>query len=251
MNKLFITDFDGVICDSVWECLLVTYNAYHGLHRPGFQRILDLNAIDPAQQQRFRALRPYLKGAEDFVPILIAIERQIPINNQADFNRLRESCQAQLPEFQQAFYAERDFLQRNEHALWVRLNPLFEGMKEALQQRTSFDTVYILTTKRQEDVLAIFAYQEIPFPADHIFYMKASGKSKKLLELLQAYNADFSASAYVEDQVDFVVASRQQGIGSYLVEWGYVSEEQKALAHEQHVPIITLADFRQLLQGYR
>lgn len=249
-QALFITDFDGVICDSVVECLLVTYNAYSRLHTPSFQRILNLEAISPEKQREFRRLRPYLKGAEDFVPMFLAIEQSVQIAGQEEFNRFRDQHQKDLGRSQEAFYEERDYLQRYEKDIWLRLNPLFKGVGEALQSRKSFDTVHILTTKRQNDVLAIFDYYAIPFPEDHVTYMKAAGKSQKLLDILQAHNASLPDSVYIEDQVDFLVSSKAHGIGSYLVAWGYVSEEQKAVAQQQHIPIIELKDFRDLLVRY-
>ena len=180
---MFITDFDGVLCDSVQECLLITHNAYRKLHSSSYRRILDIEAIELAKREEFRRLRPYIKGAEDFVPIFVAIEDKIRITNQKDFDALREAHKEHLPKYVEAFYAERDFLIQNEMTLWLGLNPLFDGFAEELKQRTSFEGLHILTTKRQEDVLGIFQYQGIPFPADHITYMKATGKSKKLLEI--------------------------------------------------------------------
>jgi phosphoglycolate phosphatase-like HAD superfamily hydrolase len=250
MKKLFITDFDGVLCDSVMECLLVTYNAYNRLHSSSFQRTLSLNTIASSKRQKFRKLRSYLKGVEDFVPILIAIEQNIPINSQQDFDRVREQYKHDLTRFQEAFYGERDYLQQHEKELWLRLNPLFEGIEEALKQQDSFEDVHILTTKRQEDVLKIFHYQGIPFPADHITYMKAAGKFQKLLEILRENNVVMHESVYIEDQIDFLVKSKKYQIGSYLVEWGYVSDEQRALAKQYDIPIIGVDEFRGLLNRF-
>jgi phosphoglycolate phosphatase-like HAD superfamily hydrolase len=249
-KKLFITDFDGVLCDSVMECLLVTYNAYNRLHSSSFQRTLSLNTIASYKRQKFRKLRSYLRGVEGFVPIFMAIERNIPINNQQDFDRVQEQYKYDLTRFQEAFYGERDYLQQHEKELWLSLNPLFEGIGEALKQQDSFKNVHILTTKRQEDVLKIFQYQGIPFPADHITYMKAAGKIQKLLEILRENNVVMHESVYIEDQIDFLVESKKHQIGSYLVEWGYVSDEQRSLAKQYDIPIIGVDEFRGLLNRF-
>jgi len=247
--KLFITDFDGVICDSVLECLLVTFNAYHTLTDPSFQRTLSLDVIPLKKQRQFRQLRAYLKGAEDFVPMYLAIESGVTIRHQKDFDMFRATHTEQLLRYQQAFYAERDYLQQHEKTIWLGINPLFEGMKGALQACGSFDSTYILTTKRQQDVVEIFDYQNIPFPADHILYRKAAEKSQKLLEMIGEHGVAFEETIYVEDQVDFLVASGHHNIRSYLAEWGYVSEEQKAMAHQHNIPIISPPEFANLLSG--
>lgn len=250
-KNMFITDFDGVLCDSVLECLLVTSNAYGKLQSSSYQRKLSLEDITPARREEFRRLRSFLKGAEDFIPMFIAIEKDIKITVQKDFDVLKADHHQQLPKYLEAFYAERDFLQQNEKELWFSLNPLFDGLREALKQRESFEGLHILTTKRQNDVVETFQYQGIPFPADQITYMKSAGKSQKLLKILQENEAVMEESMYFEDQVDFLVESKKHRIGSYLVEWGYVSIEQKELAQQHEIPIIDVQTFKDILRRFQ
>jgi phosphoglycolate phosphatase-like HAD superfamily hydrolase len=249
-KKLLITDFDGVLCDSVQECFLVAYNTYKRLYTPSFQRVLNLAEIEPAKREQFRKLRPYLKGAEDMVPIFLAVEECAPIKNQLEFDRWRDKHQAQLATYQQAFYAERDYLQRHAKAVWLSLNPLFDGIGEALRQQNSFKSVWILTTKRQQDVLEIFHYQGISFPADQVIYIQAAAKSKKLLEILRTNGVVPSESVYIEDQIDFLVEAQKHGIGSYLVAWGYVSAEQNTLAIKHGIPMIEIAEFQKVFRSF-
>jgi phosphoglycolate phosphatase-like HAD superfamily hydrolase len=180
----------------------------------------------------------------------MTMEQNIPITCQKDFNSFREAHKDRLAEYVKAFYAERDFLIHHEKELWLSLNPLFDDVAEAFTQRASFEGLQILTTKRRDDVLEIFEYWEIPFPADQISYMNAAGKSEKLLQILHENHAMMGESVYFEDQVDFLVESQKHGIGSYLVEWGYVSEEQQALARQHQIPIITMQTFREILSNF-
>ncbi len=251
INKsMFITDFDGVLCDSVIECLLVSHNACGKLHSPSFQRLLDIQKIAPQKHEAFRQLRAYLKGAEDFVPLYMAMEQDIPIRSQHDFTAFRESHKDRIPEYTEAFYAERDYLKTHEKELWLSLNPLFADFADELRQRESFEHIHILTTKRQDDVAAIFDYQKIHFPVEQIVYMKAAEKSPKLLGMLQENGVRFDDAVYFEDQVDFLVESRKHGIGSYLVEWGYVSDEQRSLARRHNIPIITTGQYKEILRKF-
>jgi len=246
-KKLLITDFDGVVCDSVEECLLVTYNAYHRLQDASFQRLLDLQQIAPETRQTFRRLRPYLKGAEDFLPLFRAVEQQIPIATQREFDAFRDGMHNELSEFVTFFYAERDFLIRNEHRIWLSLNPLYGDFATILRARNGFERVHILTTKRREDVLEIFGYQQVAFPPEQISYIKAAGKSERLLELLREYDADPADMLYFEDQVDFLVAAKPHGIQTYLVEWGYVSDEQRDVARQHDISLIAMPQFAAFL----
>lgn len=249
-KKIFITDFDGVLCDSVMECLLVSHNAYHQLQQPGTERLLDLDRIPQEQQREFRRLRAYLKGAEDFVPMYASMQYGRAIASQQNFDAWRETLKDQLPDYTRAFYTERDYLIRHERELWLHINPLFDRFAQILRERSSFENLQILTTKRREDVLEVFNYQQIPFPAEQVTYIKAAGKSQKLLDILREQDADFEKSVYFEDQVDFLVESQKHGIGSYLADWGYVSDEQRNLAKQNNIPIISTQQYIEILSAY-
>lgn len=247
---MFVTDFDGVVCDSVIECFLVSYNAYGKLRSPSFDRELNIEAIPLEKREEFRRLRVYLKGAEDFVPLLMSMEQNLNITSQEAFNGFKETHKEQLPEFIAAFYAERDFLFQNEKELWLSLNPLFEQVGQAFQERTSFENLRVLTTKRQLDAYEIFKFQGIDFPKEQILYVKAADKPQRLPALLESNQADFNASVYVEDQVDFLVASKKRNIGSFLTDWGYVSPEQRKLAQQNDIPIIMQQRYCELLSQF-
>ena len=77
-------------------------------------------------------------------------------------------------------------------------------------------------------------------------YVKAAGKTARLLALLQEAGVVPAQAAYIEDQVDFLVASKQRGVQSFLVEWGYVSAEQQATARQEGIPIIAMPQLREL-----
>ncbi len=247
---MFISDFDGVVCDSVIECFVAAYNAYGKLRNSSFQRVLNIETIPLEEREEFRRLRVYLKGAEDFTPLLMTMEQNLNITSQEAFNSFKETQKEQLPESVAAFYAERDFLLQHEKELWLSLNPLFEQVGQAFKQRDSFENLRVLTTKRQQDAYEIFQYQGIAFPKEQILYAKADDKSQRLPELLESNQADFHESVYVEDQVDFLVASKKRNIGSFLTDWGYVSHEQRKLARQNDIPIISRQRYCELLSKF-
>ncbi|PID57377.1 hypothetical protein CSB45_07580 [candidate division KSB3 bacterium] len=247
---MFITDFDGVVCDSVTECFLVTYNARGKLRNSSFERVREIETLPVEQRQEFRRLRVYLKGAEDFIPLLMSMEQGIDVKDQESFDRFKESLQAELPEFLAAFYAERDFLLQHEKELWLSLNPLFDKVGTAFQERESFENLRVLTTKRQIDACEIFKFQGIDFPEEYILYVKAADKPQRLSELLATYKATCEKSIYVEDQVDFLVASQKQNIASFLTDWGYVSPEQRERAAQNGIPMISQDRYCELLSRF-
>ncbi len=248
MAPLIVTDFDGVVCDSVLECLLAAHNAWEQLQSgPDSHRIFDLGAIPSQRQGRFRGLRPYLRGAEDFIPLFLAVERELEVSSQRDFDLLRRRLHDQLPVYQQAFYTERDYLRRKHRELWLELNPLFSPIDRALGSRTSFEDLHILTTKRQADVEDILGFHGIDFPSWQIHSVKSDGKMERLQAIMKASGAAPARTLYVEDQIDYLISAAPLGVELLLAEWGYVSEEQRSAAVEKQISLLSREEFAELL----
>ena len=248
MAQLIVTDFDGVVCDSVLECLLAAHNAWEQLQSgPNSQRIFGLSAIPSQRQSRFRELRPYLRGAEDFIPLFLAVERELEVSSQRDFDLLRRRLRDQLPVYQQAFYTERDYLRRQHRELWLELNPLFTPIDRALSSRASFEDVHILTTKRQPDVEDILEFHGIAFPSGQIHSVKSDGKMERLQAIMESSGAAPARTLYVEDQIDYLISAAPLGVEVLLAEWGYVSEEQRSAAVEQQISLLSREELAELL----
>lgn len=246
--QLLVTDFDGVICNSVTECLLAAENAWGELQTSyKAAKVLDIDSISPERQHQFRALRPYLRGAEDFIPIIIAVERDLEVESQHDFDLLRRRLKHQLTQYQQAFYTERDYLRREHHELWLQLNPLFADIGRALTARSSFENIHILTTKRKPDVEDILQYRGISFPSDQIHSVKSDGKMPRLQQIMQNEQASAAETVYIEDQVDYLLSAAHLGVEVQLAKWGYVSDEQLDSAKENGITVIEQTDMAALL----
>ena len=236
--KQLITDFDGVLCDSATEGHLTAHNAFHRLQDPDYPRLLDIEEIPAEQRQEFHRLRAYLHGAEDFIPILQAVLKGVPIRSQQDFEVYRRTMQDRLEECQQAFYAERDYMRFNERERWLQLNPLFPRIMEAFRSLAPFDDVYILTTKRSADVLDILEFNGIDFPPDHINDVNPAEKYPRMHAISAASGVESAECAYIEDQVSFLPPAAESGYQVYLASWGYVSDEQRSLADSEGIRII-------------
>ena len=65
MNKIFIFDFDGVICDSTNECMINSYNSWEFLNKNNNYQYLVSN-IPLKYKNKFKIIRPYVKGAGEY-----------------------------------------------------------------------------------------------------------------------------------------------------------------------------------------
>ena len=244
---LLITDFDGVLCDSVWECLLAAYNMYNRLENPVHQRVTSLSEIPEDLSMEFGQMRPYLHGAEDFLPIFKAALSKEKVNSAADLNRFRDADKQLIEESKELFYTERDFLIKNEKNLWFTLNPLFPEIAESFAQLHPFNNVYILTTKRGRDVEEILRYNNIEFPQENIRSVETPMKIPTLKEISRRRGIKLQEMIYIEDQISFLPPALAAGCRVYLANWGYVSDEQRKIAADHSIPVIEKTEFTKVV----
>jgi phosphoglycolate phosphatase-like HAD superfamily hydrolase len=249
--EVLITDFDGVICDSASEGFLSAYNAYLKIEKPEAPRVLDIRRLSGILHQDFRRLRSYLHGGDDFVPIVKAAIEGVNLNSQGDFDEYRKQFHDRLPLFQQTFYDERDYLRKNKKELWLSLNPLFPEASAAFRLLAPFHKVYILTTKRAQDVEDILSYWKIDFPPDQIFSVQTAEKYPRLLEIMELSGATGQEITYIEDQISFLPPALSHGMKVYLAGWGYVSPEQRETARQHGIPIIGKEEMESILEGIK
>ena len=86
-NRILVLDFDGVICNSLDECMFSAYNAYLSINnRPN--KINNLNEINKLTKEEFYRLRPFIKSGEEFILSFFIINKGIKINNHLEFNKI-------------------------------------------------------------------------------------------------------------------------------------------------------------------
>lgn len=248
MSKgILVTDFDGVLCDTIGECMFSSYNAYQRINKSYLAE--ELSDIDLPKRKEFRRLRPYIRSGEDYLLLFYAINNEIDLSCQSDFDELREKHKSKLNEYKKALYAERDILINDKKEFWLSLNPLFEAGSH-LKGISIFDNLFILSTKKKEYVIEILKHHKIPFPEQNIIYTPASEKIKNLSTLIGSNKAEITKSAFVEDQVEFLVNSKNLGINIFLVNWSYSDEKQKESAANNHIPIIDSNKFKEILESF-
>jgi phosphoglycolate phosphatase-like HAD superfamily hydrolase len=241
-------DFDGVICDSMDECMFSSYNAYLKLISVN-QRINNLEEINSEKRKEFRRLRPFIRGGEDYILFFFIIEDGIKIIDQLHFDKIREEKKHKLVEYKKALYEERDFLLKNNRDLWLNLNPLFE-VGNFLKEKSSFDNVFILSTKKKEYVFEILKFHEINFPRENITYTLPQEKINNLLNLLKQKGVDLSKSIFIEDQVEFLLEAKKFNVGVSLVDWSYATDEQKEKAKNNGVEVIDISRFSEIVGDF-
>ncbi|HPC36231.1 MAG TPA: hypothetical protein PLO79_06360 [Candidatus Marinimicrobia bacterium] len=245
-NDILALDCDGVIVDSIAECLVVGYNAFNSAIGCS-ERINDLSQLPSEIQQESRRLRNFIRHGEDYVYIFKAIADNFPIHNQADFDDYLEKNRDVKEEFRTQFYLERARFLREEPLRWLALNPFYDGMADFLRNFSPPERLYIITTKKLEYVQVILNTAGIPFQLRNLFAANSQkGKPEIIADLLQKIGLSPGNFYFVDDQVDTLIKLKPLKIRLFVAGWGYTSPEQIHQAEIEGIPTLTLNEFYQL-----
>lgn len=243
-------DFDGVIADSIGECLVMGYNAYGKYTRSGLQ-IRRLEELDEHHKNECRRLRSFVRSGEDYVYINLAIYSRAPIRDQQSYDAFVTRHLSLKDTFYDLFYEERELLSSTEKSLWIELNPLYNGIKQFLLEYPSKERLFIITTKQIKYALNILSGNRIYLKEENCFC--ASGRNTKLniiRQLLDKNKISADQFYYIDDQVDTLVEVKESGVNCLLAEWGYTTGEQLIRAGNENIPGIQLDDFLIQFSGF-
>lgn len=236
-------DFDGVIGDSIAECLVVGHNAFVRFSGSG-HTIQSLSGLEYGQLTDARRLRNFIRSGEDYVFIFLALSKSIQIQTQEAFDAFKASCSDLKEEFLRLFYEVRTRLSTGNPEGWAALNPLYPGMKDFLNSYTPKDKLFIVTTKKAEFARRILDFNEVAFDFENLYHSNEAYPKRMLLESLsKEKDVELSNFFFVDDQVDTLLKVQPSGVQCILAGWGYNNPEQAARAEAAGIPVLALADF--------
>lgn len=240
-RPLLVLDFDGVICDSVEECFVSSWTAYHELFR-GLPR----GEAPAAARASFRAMRPFVRSGEDFVLVQEIVDRGGGVEGQAEFDSAWE--RPGIPPrkvFKDLFYLARGRLMDRDRQAWLAMNPIYPHVASAVARLAPSVPFFILSTKRPRFVRDTLAANGITVPEERVLYSEAEPKLSMIEKLLAARGAP--GALFVEDQIDAIRGNSNPLIQVYLASWGYV--QKSWLEGTPGVSVLTPEAFVKLLAG--
>jgi len=242
---VLILDFDGVVCDSIDECLLSSWIAYHSLF------LDDPPASVPRTlRSQFADLRPFVRSGEDYLLIHQILAQRISVPDQQSFDALiREAGQERMLRFRELFYRARTSLLESDRDFWLTLNRIYPHVRALLESAHRVDPFpwgrfRILSTKRPEFIEEILRSAGISVPRDRVVF---SGESLKLSLVERIIDEDaVDRAVFVDDQIDHLAGCSSPRIAPYLASWGYVRQDWLS----GKVPVLSPSGFTKLAQEW-
>lgn len=216
--KLVIWDFDGVICDSLVECITVTQLAATRLDRPDLEiSTASLYQICSSEvilntYSRMRALRPFIVKGQDYLWQYYNLDRFAGGFKSFDeyqpiFNAIYNQEQDRI--YEGVFYESRKILQNLMGNEYFNLFKPYPEIFYAFHASMRWYRNYICTARDQKGVEMLFANNGISFPREDIYskdfnglsYNPGQSKSEQIIDILKKEGGLDQQFLIVEDQV--------------------------------------------------
>lgn len=240
MDFLIFLDFDGVICNSINECLVSSWHGYYKLYKR--QQPASVSLL---LKEQFLNLRPFIRSGEDYMVIQELLADNTTINNQLDFDRQLETAGKQKIElFKELFYKARAYYLKEEPDYWFSLNPIYAHFKSKLPALSASPHFYILSTKKADFILEILKNNGITMSRERIIHSAAQQKLRLITKILN--NTNSNRAFFLDDQIEHLSGNRDPRIQTFLCLWGYIKEEW--LTGNKDIKPLTTVDFSRLIE---
>lgn len=247
-TNLYALDFDGVICDSAIETAITGWKV-------GRQLWSDMPTEVPSEIiERFRKVRPVMETGFEAVLIMRFLfeggdANQLLSNFNNQIAHLLRRDEISTDKLKKLFGETRDHWIKNDLNDWMAMNPLFEGIRNKLQDLDT-QNAYIITTKQERFVSQIFASNNIDFPADRIFGLDRKLSKQQILKDLLKQHPEHEI-LFVEDRLptllNVINDKSLSKIKLFFADWGYNTDEDKQVATDlSRVQSITLDEMLKL-----
>tara|TARA_B100001250_G_scaffold239623_1_gene205913 strand:+ start:7849 stop:8586 length:738 start_codon:yes stop_codon:yes gene_type:complete len=237
LGKIVALDFDGVICNSLNECLIVSYCAFN----ENLNLSYDSSKIRPTHQKQFNKYRYLVGPAHQFYYLWDMI-----LSNEGNiiesFNRL-DYNEAMEKKFAKKFYAIRKKMINNNFDEWLLLNPFYSNVLLFIKENFDFDKFFIVTSKDLFSVVKLLEFNKIKLDKDHIFSRELSFSKVRLFEILKSnFNIMFEDIIFIDDKISHLLEVQPLGIDCYLSTWGYIGHDSIKIAKENKISPLHISD---------
>lgn len=230
-DQIVLLDFDGVLCNTIDESMIVSYNCYFNENNEQISTIL-ATAREYFYKHRWR-IRP----AGEYFVLWKAFETGSELNS-VSFQVMKNEYSQQMAKFQHLFYQGRESLKKD-YKNWLSLHRTYDNihtfMYEAKQE------FFVVTNKDLDSVESLakyFGYYEL---IRGIYSMEISTSKRVLVQKLISdndYDEKRARFIFVDDSAENLneIADMRINVKTFLADWGYFGD----ITHDSHERISSL-----------
>jgi len=241
MNNVIVFDFDGVLCDSIEECMIVSYNAYWN------NESIETENIDILQTKYFHKYRSLVRPAGEYF-----ILWESYYNNRdfkaASYEDMVEAYSSEISLFQEKFFNYRKEL-KNNIDFWLSLHRPYPNALKFLNEQNVY--IYILTNKDRDSVEKISTAHGYRKKITEIFSKDISSDKYLLFNRLIVNHQKINRSShyyFIDDNIENlrdVSRVDYKYISCLLAKWGYCVDAP----NDQFQEILDIAELNDIIDS--
>ena len=247
MRRLIALDFDGVICNSMDECMLVSYNAY--LNKSHIKDI-DFSVLPVELQSGFKKHRYLVGPAQDFYFLWKSLFSKNTSSGEIvkTYYKLKSDEVGMEIPFVKRFYSFRTKLKEDHFSQWILLNPIYKQIMSVFNDGIDIDNVFIVTAKDTDSVSDLLHANNIDINRKQIFGREISlDKVNLFIKIIKGTKIEPQNILYIEDKISHLIKVKNIGINGYLATWGYNSPSARNEALLNDITPISLNDIHSII----
>lgn len=214
-DMILALDFDGVICDSIIECMETSYQAFLLLN----QKFKLPEKIPQEWKKIFCKRRGYVRPSGNFYMLWIWITESP--NKPITFNQFENLClnnKSIIKDFSELFHEIRSKKILDNKKLFIEQNKLFPDVKKNWPNNLE-NLIYIITTKDIESVKLIMDSAKLTYNG---IYGRGSGpKSLSILKIAESNLVKPNEIIFVDDSIAHLEEVKTTGCSTIHATWGY------------------------------
>lgn len=221
MKNLLCLDFDGVICDSINECLLVSYNCFFELNGQRFRQVEEIIKIPANIREMFYRKRYLVRPAKDYWLLMKLIIEDNSLIDEENFSRNLIGKDDYLNEFEKLFFNYRENMIKERLELWLSLNPIYPEFYDYYRVNSTKE-FYIVTNKNRSAVETILKHNNIEIDQANIISKEIlKSKESALKKIAELNKLDNNQLIFIDDSPATIRELNSLFPNSYLANWGY------------------------------
>ena len=218
-DTIYILDFDGVICDSIEECMLTTYNSFNDTN------IINISEVPCHFRKYFYEYRYHVRTAKEYFLLCKAYTDNIDLSI-STFDEIRKLYEYEMNNFESIFFQKRCELKKN-ILLWLSYHKIYEHANQFISSITN--SIFILTTKDYDSVNILANHFGFIKKVEDILSREISSDKEILFEyLFSKYKSILNSKSivFVDDNELNLASVSKFPLELYFASWGYAKTQK-------------------------
>jgi phosphoglycolate phosphatase-like HAD superfamily hydrolase len=233
---MLVIDFDGVVCDALEECALITWLGEAG-RRPWTSGSAQHRRLTRRFVGTFRRVRDFSRTLDHFVVAHLPYSEWI--RGQRDFDRLFGSLpEAYVDDFTSQASAARRRIRTDEPDFWLGMHTVYPGVGPLLERHAP--TTAIVTAKDEASVWDILRWHGLDHTINEVIG-ECGRKDEAVRDLCVRHSVEPAQASFIDDNLTNVRRVASVGVSAIWARWGYHTPEDVGTARNLGIAPLELA----------